>query len=469
MSAVRKRTQLIERDWPQFGAAERPPVVSAEELQRRLQALRVAMTAQHLSHAVVYADREHFANLTYLTHFDPRFEEALLIVGIESEPLLLVGNECAGYLGVSPLYQTGRLRAERFQPLSLLNQPRDASRTLREILAGEAIGDGARIGCIGWKYFGEREHPDAEHAIDLPSYIVDTLRALAGFEAVVNVTALLMHPGYGLRTRCSASEIAYFEYSNGLSSEGMKSMLFGLRPGMSDHELARLVGYNGEPLSCHMTLVTEANRDLGLSSPVGARIERGSPLASNFAYWGSNICRAGWVADSARDLKLPARDYVEAFAAPYFEAMAEWFRLLRIGTPGGALSALIGQQLPFERFHIFLNAGHLTHLDEWVSSPIYPDSEIPLHSGMALQVDVIPSSPVYFSTRMEDGVVLADAQLRGSLERLHPECYARCQRRRRFMMEELGLELGEEVLPLSNTATIVPPFMLQPNQFFAMR
>ena len=464
-----KSARLVEKDWPEFGLAERPPVVSAEELQQRIDALRAALAAQQLTHAVVYADREHFANLTYLTHFDPRFEEALLIVRSGSDPLLLVGNECAGYVGVSPLYQAGRLRAERFQPLSLLNQPRDASRTLREILAGEAIGGGARVGCIGWKFFSEREHPDAEHAIDLPSYIVDTLRALAGHGAVVNATALLMHPAHGLRTRCSAAEIAYFEYSNVLSSEGMKAMLFGLRPGMTDHELARLAGYNGEPLSCHMTLVTAANRTLGLASPVGARIERGSPLASNFAYWGSNICRAGWVADSADDLTPPARDYIEAFAAPYFEAMAEWFRLLRIGTQGGTLSALISARLPFEQFQVFLNAGHLTHLDEWVSSPIYPDSEIPLHSGMALQVDVIPSSAVYFSTRMEDGLVLADAPLRRRLESLYPECYRRCQKRRAFMIEELGIEIGEEVLPLSNTAAIVAPLMLQPNQFFALR
>ena len=30
---------------------------------------------------VVYADREHSANLAYLTGFDPRFEEAMLVVG----------------------------------------------------------------------------------------------------------------------------------------------------------------------------------------------------------------------------------------------------------------------------------------------------------------------------------------------------------------------------------------------------
>ena len=44
----------------------------------------------------------------------------------------------------------------------------------------------------------------------------------------------------------------------------------------------------------------------------------------------------------------------------------------------------------------------------------------------------------------------------------------RCQVQRTFMAETLGLELPEEVLPLSNTPAIVPPFFLQPNQVFAL-
>ena len=192
-------------------------------------------------------------------------------------------------------------------------------------------------------------------------------------------------------------------------------------------------------------------------------------LATNISYWGSNICRAGWVAASALDLPSPARDYVAAFAGPYFEVMAEWFGLLRLGTPGCELAALVAEKLPFDRFGIFLNAGHLIHLEEWQSSPIYPGSEVRLHSGMAMQVDVIPSSPTYFSTRMEDGVVLADADLRGRLRDLYPGCYARCQKRRAFMTDVLGFELPEELLPLSNTPAIVPPFFLSPNTLLALR
>jgi Xaa-Pro aminopeptidase len=468
MSGAAKKHQLIEVDWPEFGLAERPPAVEASELQGRLDALRAAMASNGLTHLVVYADREHFANLAYLTNFDPRFEESVLIVARDGDALIVVGNECEGYLGVSPLYTAGKLRSERFQPFSLLNQPRDSSRKIRDIFAGEGIRADSKVGCIGWKYFADSEHPDGAHAIDLPSYLVDTLRDLAGRSAVINATALMMNPRDGLRARCSASEIAYFEYTGVLAAEGVKRMLFGLHPGITDTDLASLSGYNGEPLSCHMTLVTEANRNQGLSGPIGASIPLGSPLATNIAYWGSNVCRAGWVAKSAQDLLPAARDYVAAFAGPYFEVMAEWFALLKIGTPGGKLSALIAEKLPFERFGIFLNPGHLIHLDEWLSSPIYPGSEIPLRSGMAIQVDVIPSSPLYFSTRMEDGVVLADAELRRSLKALYPACFARCAKRRAFMIDVLGIDVSEEVLPLSNMPTIVPPFFLRPNQIFAV-
>ncbi len=469
MSGAVKKHRLIETDWPEFGWADRPPVVAVAELEGRLAALRAGMAREGLTHAVVYADREHFANLAYLTNFDPRFEEAILIVARDGKPLIVVGNECEGYLGVSPLFTANKLRSERFQPFSLLNQPRSSSRKMRDIFAGEGIGKKSKVGCIGWKYFADSEHPDGAHAIELPAYLVDTLRALASHDAVVNSTALLMHPGFGQRAQCSPSEIAYFEYTNVLASEGMKHMLFGLRPGMSDNELASLTGYNGDPLSCHMTLVTEANRNLGLSGPVGASIPLGSPLATNLAYWGSNICRAGWVAKSAEDLTPDAQDYVDAFAGPYFEVMAEWFRNLKIGTPGGNLVALVAENLPFKRFGIFLNPGHLIHLDEWLSSPIYADSDVPLRSGMAIQVDVIPSSPVYFSTRMEDGIVLADAALRASLKSQYPATFERCQKRRAFVIDVLGIDLPEEVLPLCNMPTIVSPFFLRPNQIFAVR
>jgi len=463
-----KKHKLIEITWPEFGECTPPPRPAVEEFQSRINSTLRSMKERKLTHLVVYADREHFANMAYLTGFDPRFEESILIIGMDKIPLLVVGNECEGYLAVTPLYNAGKLRHERFQPFSLLNQPRDKSRFLKQIFSDEGINRNSLVGCVGWKYFTESEHPAGARAIDIPAYIADTLRELASPEKVINATDIFMHPDYGLRTFCSPSEIAYFEFTNILASEGMKRMFFGMREGMIDYNLAKLAEYNGEPIGCYMTMVTGVNRDCNMSSPIGARIKRGDPFATNICYWGSNICRAGWIAKSAKDLPTDAQDYVTNFAGPYFEAMSEWFSLLRIGTTGKTLSKLISDKLPYDKFGIFLNAGHLIHLDEWVSSPIYPGSKIKIHSGMAMQVDVIPSSKIYFSTRMEDGIVIADKKLRDEIKQQFPACYQRCQKRRESMINTLGIELPEEILPLSNMPAIVPPFLLKPNMVFAM-
>ena len=465
---VRAAHKLIEIDWPEFGRAQRPQEAPLEEYRSRIDAARMAMERRGLTHLIVYGDREHFANLAYLTGFDPRFEEALLILSNERDPLILVGNECEDYLKISPLWRAKKLRSELFQPLSLLNQPRDESRYVRDIFADELIQSTSRVGCVGWKYFAENEHPNARHAIEIPAYLVDTLRELAGVDDVVNATDVFMHPGEGLRTFCSAAEIAYFEYANVEASEGMRRMLWAINEGMTDHELATEARLNGDPLGCHMTLMTGDNPYGGLSGPVGATVTRGRPLSTNVCYWGSNSCRAGWVAESAADLPRESQDYVEAFCGPYVEAIAAWLRLLKIGTTGDALDQAIRERLPFDRFGISLNAGHLIHLDEWLSSPVYVGSDITIHSGMAMQIDVIPTSEQYFSTRMEDGLVIADDALRRQIQREYPECLARIEERRRFMTEVLGFELADEVLPLSNVAGIVSPFLLQPRQVLAI-
>jgi len=458
-----------EMQWPEFGTAEPPAPPAIEELRGRLSAARDAMVRCGFTHLVVYGDREHFANILYLSGLDPRFEEALLVVGPDPKPLLLVGNECEGYLTVSQLYRDGFLRHERYPTFSLLDQPRAGSRKLRDIFGGEKIGLRSRVGCVGWKYFSEQEVRMPSHAIDIPSYIADTLRSLAGPEMVLNATDLFMHPDRGFRATCSAAEIAFLEYSGAAASDGFKAMMLGLKEGMVDFDVCRLMGYNGLPLCCHPTFVTGVTRDRGLSGPVGAVLKRGEPFAANLGYWGSNTCRAGWLAGEEKDLPADARDYVPAFAGPYFEAMGEWFRLLRIGTTGDALYHAVQDRLPFDKFGIFLNPGHLIHWDEWLSAPVYAGSTIRLKSGMAIQSDVIPSSKTYFSTRLEDGFALADVSLRGELERRYPACMNRCRARRRFMIDTLGFELSEEVLPLSNMCGIVTPFHLRPERILTLQ
>ena len=160
-----------------------------------------------------------------------------------------------------------------------------------------------------------------------------------------------------------------------------------------------------------------------------------------------------------------AKDYVERLVAPYFEAVAEWYGALHIGQVGGELQRIADRHLGDPFFGVHLNPGHQLHLDEWVNSPVFPNSRVELRSGMTLQCDIIPATGTpYFTTNIEDGVALADESLRGELAATYPAAWSRIQARRRFMADALGIELHADVLPFSNLAGHLTPFLLRPDR-----
>jgi Xaa-Pro aminopeptidase len=448
--------RLAEIALPDFGMPGGMPEIPPVTYAARIEHLRERADARGYDGLVVYADREHSANLSYLTGFDPRFEEALLVVATEGDPAILVGNECFGMAGAAPL----PLRRHLFQDFSLPSQPRDRSRALAELLGEEGIGRGRRIGVVGWKTYARATMSD------LPAYLVDEVRELVGESgSVENATDLLIDAADGMRVINEAEQLAAFEWASCQTSQGVRRLLGGLQPGMTEREAVALLGWNGWPLSCHLMLTAGPRATFGLLSPGDRRIERGDRFTTAFGIWGALTCRAGFVVESADELPEPIRDYVDRLVAPYFAAIAEWYGAIRIGRTGGALHDIIARHLGDPFFGIFLNPGHQLHLDEWVNSPISPGSTIELRSGMAFQVDVIPATGTeYFTTNIEDGIALADGSLRATFAERYPDAWARIQQRRRFMAEQLGIELHPDVLPLSNMPAHLPPFLLRPDR-----
>ena len=169
--------------------------------------------------------------------------------------------------------------------------------------------------------------------------------------------------------------------------------------------------------------------------------------------------------EDAGELAEGTKDYVERLVAPYFAAVAEWYGALHVGQVGGELQRIVDRHLGDPFFGVHLNPGHQLHLDEWVNSPVYPDSRVELRSGTALQCDIIPATGTpFFTTNIEDGVALADESLRAEVAATYPGAWDRIRARRRFMAEALGIELHPDVLPLSNLAGYLPPFLLRPDR-----
>ena len=443
-------------DLPDFGMPTVPPEIPAELYTQRLAQLRQRAKDRGFDRVLVYADREHSASLSYLSGFDPRFEESVLIVGPAGEPAILVGNECRGMAAQAPL----KLRTVLFQDMSLPGQPRDSSAPLDEILTAEGIGPGTRVGVIGWKTYAR---PDA---IDAPAFLVDELRRLTGpTGSVVNATDMMINAADGLRVINEVDQLAAFEYASCQTSDGIRRVLFGLEPGMAESEAVRLLNWNGMPLSCHVMLTAGPRAFLGLPSPGARRIERGDPLTVAFGVWGALSCRAGFVVADADELPAGIHDYVDRLVGPYFEAIAEWYGALHVGQTGGALWEIIDRHIGGEFFGVSLNPGHQIHLDEWVNSPVYRGSQIRLASGMAMQCDIIPATGTeYFTTNIEDGVAIADGPLRAAFATAYPAAWKRIVARRDFMNNALGIELHPDVLPYSNIPAYLPPCLLRPDR-----
>jgi Xaa-Pro aminopeptidase len=449
------KARLAEIRLPDFGPLEPAPGIPGSIYADRLERLRSRAHDRGFDRLIVYADREHSANLAYLTGFDPRFEEAVLVVGPADAPAVLVGNECYGLAGAAPL----EMRRHLFQELSLPSQPRDRSKPLAEILGDEGIGSGSRVGVIGWKTYG------GPHRIDAPAYLVDEVRGLVGDPGhVENATDLMIDAADGLRVSNEIEQLAVLEHAACRTSGGVRRVLTGLHPGLTEHEAVRLLEWDGTPLSCHLMLRAGPEASLGLLSPSDRPIERGDRFTVAFGIWGALNCRAGFVVEGADELPDAIGDYVERLVAPYFGAIAEWYGAMHIGQRGGVLHDIIARHLGDPFFGIFLNPGHQIQLDEWVNSPISPGSRIELRSGMAFQVDVIPATGTdYFTTNIEDGIALADGSLRDELAARYPAAWARIQARRRFMADALGIDLHPDVLPFSNIPAYLSPYLLRPD------
>jgi hypothetical protein len=448
--------RLAEIALPDFGMPEARPEIPGHVYAARVAALRERAEEAGYDRLVVYSDREHSANLSYLTGFDPRFEEAVLVLGPTGEPAILVGNECQGMAAQAPL----KMSTVLFQDLSLPGQPRDRSAPLAEILGGMGIGRGSRVGVVGWKTYAGRE------AMDAPSYLVDELRRLTGpTGAVENATGILIDAADGLRVVNEIDQLAAFEFAACQTSDGVRRLLFSLELGMTETEAVRLLRWNGMPLSCHLMLSAGPKAFLGMLSPGDRPIERGDPFTVAFGVWGALNCRAGFVVGGPDELPPGIADYVERLVGPYFEAIAEWYGALRVGQTGGVLHEIVQRHIGDPFFGVSLNPGHQIHNDEWVNSPIARGSRVELRSGMALQVDVIPATGTdFFTTNIEDGLALADASLREALAAAYPGAWKRIQARRRFMNDALGIALHPDVLPFSNIPAYLPPFLLRPDR-----
>ncbi|TIV45365.1 MAG: Xaa-Pro aminopeptidase, partial [Mesorhizobium sp.] len=91
--------------------------------------------------------------------FEPRFEEALLLLGKAGQRIIVTGNENIGYTPIAGLPGIVTMLA---QSLSLMGQDRSQKPDLVAVLREAGLASGDTIGLVGWKYLEGEEWDSAK-------------------------------------------------------------------------------------------------------------------------------------------------------------------------------------------------------------------------------------------------------------------------------------------------------------------
>lgn len=430
-----------------------PIDINDETIEKRKQKVIEKMNQREIDVLVIYADLEHGSNFEYLVGFLPRFEEALLILHKDQKAFLVMGNENLNKVSKARI-SSQAIHAPYF---SLPNQPMKNTKSFKEIIKETNI-ENKRIGVVGWKNFTS-VYEDNRQLYDIPVFIMDALIELCGKENITNQTDIFIGEK-GVRTTNDPNEIAHYEFGASLSSDCMLDALNELKEGVTEMEIGDILSRYGQKNSV-VTIAAFGQRFIkGNMYPTQRKLQLKDPVSLTVGYKGGLSSRSGYAVYSSKELDENIQDYMQKVCIPYFIAITAWLENIHAGMTGKEMYDLINEVLPQEKYHWTLCPGHLTADEEWLSSPIYENSHELIQSGMLLQSDIIPSVEGYGGVSAESTICIADAKLREQIKEQYPDMYQRMMKRRKYIIENIGIKLHEDVLPMCSTLAYMRPFML---------
>ena len=217
---------------------------SRETMEEHRRKVLEKMTDWDLDALLIYGDREHGANYAYLTGFETRFEESVLVLHRDGRCVLMLGNENLKMASYSFIPAT----VVHVPHFSLPNQPMETEKTLPELFEEAGILDGMKLGLVGWKLFSSRLE-DNEQLFDVPAFVLDALRSINKTGSLRNTAGIFLDAEQGVRHICNANEIAHYEYGAGLASSRVFAAMNAVAVGKTELEVAQELSAYGQPLT----------------------------------------------------------------------------------------------------------------------------------------------------------------------------------------------------------------------------
>lgn len=440
---------------PMKDNSKKPVLLTEETIIDRKNKVIDNMKKTGLSSIIIYADKEHGGNFEYLTGFIPRFEEALQILNVNGTSTLVLGNENYNKAKYSLLKSEGILC-----PLfSLPNQPMGDFKPVEHYLEQVNIDTSKKVGLVDWKLLSN-DYGDFHKSTSIPSFIVEGIQKIVPNEKIVNATQIFIHPDNGARVTNNANEMARYEYGASLASDSVLEALNHLKEGVTELEIGDILQKDGQYPNVVSISAFGPRFEHANLYPRDNELNLGDSVALTVSYKGGLTSRSGFAVNSYEELNQYAEGYLENMVIPYFKAYVYWLSNVKIGLNGGEFYNSFNEFYPQSKYGWELNPGHLTADEEWLSSPFFEGSVAEVKSGMIFAVDFIPNIKGYNGVSAESTVAIADHNLRKDIKLQYPDLWERIQNRKKYIKENIGIELSEELLPLSSLLGYYRPFFL---------
>jgi hypothetical protein len=295
---------------------------------------------------------------------------------------------------------------------------------------------------------------------DMPEYVVNGIKNIINENKLLNATKLFIGPKDGARITNNANEIAHYEYGSSLASDAVLDAMNHLEIGIKEVEIGEKLTKQGQYNNV-VTISAFGDRFIGGNLyPLNNRLKNGDKVALTTSYRGGLSSRTGYAVNNFQELEEIEQGYFEEVVVPYYKAYNFWLSNIKIGVDAQQFYNDFEEFYPQEKYGWELSPGHLTANEEWLSSPFYNNSSATVRSGMIFQVDFIPGQLPHHGVSAESTVALADQKLRDNIKIEYPKLWQRIENRKKYMLEELNIDLSEEILPMTSTVGYYRPFML---------
>ncbi len=366
------------------------PAIPDQEFAERSAKVQALLGDSELDAILVFSTESEPAGVRYFADYWPSFETAGVLIPRSGEPTLLIGPESQTYADARS--RIGNiLRMTDFRESSMPDFPGVGVATWKEVL-----GDGGirRLGIAGW------------HLI--PAAIFRNIGAVVGEESIVDVDPLVRK----ISLRKSEAELDCLREAARISELGFEAVLDGIRPGMTEAQLAGVAAAamlaagaeaTGYPIWC----CSGPNSAQAISRPSHRKVREGEII--HFSV-GAKV--SGYSASVGRPVVLgECPDRVRRFLQVGLDAENMTIDLMRPGVAAADIArkvhAFIGDKGYGQT--ILYGPAHGCGLMECEYPFVETTSDFILEENMVFMVDIFLADGT-MGFRWEDGIIIRDGR-----------------------------------------------------------